>query len=482
MFLPRIALSSFNHSFWVCSIPMIKALRIIMAALVFISSFSGLAAAQSGSAPVVIRDTEIESVLKAWSAPLVAAAGLAPGSVDIIIVQNDQLNAFVAGGANVFLYTGLIEKTENPGELLGVIAHELGHIRGGHLIRSRQAMENASYEAMLGMVLGVGAAILTGDGGAAAAVGMAGRSQAERRFMAFSRVQESSADQSALTEMNQARMNPEGLLTFMQKLESQELMPVSQQSEYVRTHPLTRDRVDAIRTGVTQSAYAKTAMPAEWDEQHKRILAKLIGFSAADRVPWVYDDRDQSIAARYARTIAAYRQNRVEEALGMMDALLKDEPKNPYFHELKGQMLMDFGRLGPAKIALRRAVELKPDAALIRIMLAHALIEDSGNGRAKADIDEAINHLNRAQRDEQRSSRIHRLLATAYGYQGQEAEARLQLAEEAVLQRRYDEAKGLAESASGQLKEGSRSWLRAQDILAYIQQARKNTDDDDSSE
>lgn len=430
-------------------------------------------------APTVIRDSEIEAILQDWTAPLIAASGLAPGSVNIIVVQDSDINAFVAGGANIFIYTGLIEKTKNPGELIGVIAHELGHIRGGHLIRTREAMENASYESILGMVLGVGAAILTGDGGAAAAVSTGAQAQAMRRFLSFSRAQESSADQSALEEFNQAQMNPQGFMSFMQTLESQELLPASQQSAYMRSHPMTRDRIAAIEAGVNKSPYKEKPLPAAWDEQHARFLAKLIGFISPGRVAWEYDDRDQSLHARYARTIAAYRENRVDQSLKMVDQLLAEEPNNAYFHELKGQMLMDYGRLDAAKVSLRRAVELAPQAPLIRILYAHTLIENSRNGQNRADVNEAISQLNRAQRDESRSPRVHRLLATAYGYLGQESEAQLHLAEEAVLQRRYADAKRLAKTASGAMKQGSRSWLRAQDILSYVSAVEKQKDGDE---
>jgi predicted Zn-dependent protease len=429
---------------------------------------------RAGDSPVIIRDTEIESILQDWSAPLIAAAGLEPGSVHFVIVQDDQVNAFVAGGANIFLYTGLIKQTRNPGELTGVIAHELGHIRSGHLIRTREAMERASYESILGMVMGIGAAILTGDGGAATAVSMGAQSQAEGRFMAFSRIQESSADQAGLEFLNNAQENPEGFLTFMQQMESQELLPASQQSPYVRTHPLTRDRIDAIQRAVTASKYARKAIPASWIDQHARLLAKLNGFISPEKISWIYDDRDQSLPAQYARAIADYRENREDEALRRIDGLLKQEPQNPYFHELKGQMLMDFGHLDTAKVELRKAVDLDAKAPLIRILYAHALIEDSGNGQARQDVEEAINQLDRALRDEPRSAHSQRLLATAHGYLGNEAEAKVHLAEEAVLQRRFNDAKRLAESASGQLKEGSRSWLRVQDILSYIQQADKD--------
>lgn len=434
------------------------------------------APAHAGKSPTIIRDTEIEAILKEWSAPLLDAAGMEPGSVNFVIVQDDQVNAFVAGGANIFLYTGLIEKTRSPGELLGVIAHELGHIRSGHLIRTREALEHASYEAMLGMVLGIGAAILTGDGGAASAVAMGGRGHAEANFLSFSRIQESSADQAALEFLNGAQEDPAGLLSFMEQMESQELLPASQQMEYVRTHPLTRDRIDAIRKGVTGSAYAGKAGQAHWAEQHARFLAKLNGFIAPEKIGWVYEDRDQSLPARYARTIAAYRENRVDKALGLIDGLLQEEPQNPYFHELKGQMLMDFGQLEPAKLSLRRALELNAKAPLIRILYAQALIESSNNGARQPEVRDAVEQLTRALRDEPRSSFVHRLLATAYGYQGKEAEAKLHLAEEAVLQRRFDDARRLAESASGQLKEGSQTWLRAQDILSYIQYADKDKD------
>jgi predicted Zn-dependent protease len=459
-----------------------RAVPILLAEfLCFLTLFLTLSgAAQAQKSPSVIRDTEIEAILKEWSAPLVAAAGMDAGSVNFVIVQDPQVNAFVAGGANIFLYTGLIEKTRNPDELMGVIAHELGHIRSGHLIRTRQALENASYESMLGTILGIGAAILTGDGGAASAVALGTQASATTRFLTFSRIQESSADQAALEFLKAAQEDPRGFLTFMEQLESQELLPASQQSEYIRTHPLTRDRIDAIRKGVTTSPYHGKAGSERWAEQHARFLAKLTGFITPEKIGWAYDDRDQSVAARYARTIAAYRESRVDKALEMIDTLVNEEPQNPYFHELRGQMLMDFGRLEPAKVSLRRAIELNADAPLIRIMYAQALIESSNNGVRAADVQEAITQLNRAMRDEPRSPMVHRLLATAYGYRGMEAEAKLHLAEEAVLQRRFSDAKRLAESASGQLKQGSRSWIRAQDVLSVIQQADKDNKSDNN--
>jgi len=449
-----------------------RTIRLIVPLLALLGGFSGAANAQS-----IIRDTEIEADMAQWLKPVFDAAGMSPDQVKIIIVQDSQLNAFVAGGSNIFLYTGLLQKTENPGEVIGVVAHEMGHVTGGHLIRGRELMEQASYESILGMILGVGAAIATGDGGAAATIGAGTSSMAQRKFLSYSRAFESSADQAAMKFMEQAQVNPTGLETFMQKLEGQELRPTSQQSEYVRTHPLTRDRVEAIDLRVNQSAYKQKPYPAEWIAQHKMMLAKLNGFISPGQVAWIYDDRDTSIEAQVARATAAYRQDNVALALKLTDKLLAQQPDNPYFLELKGQMLVDFGRVKEAVPFYEKAVAKKPDAGLIRIALAHAQIETAGNDNAK--LKKAIDNLNTAMKTEPRATRIHRLLATAYGRSGDESRARLHLAEEALLQGRYDYAKEQANNALKGLKSGSADWIRANDILNYAK-AEKARDDYDS--
>lgn len=420
---------------------------------------------------MIIRDTEIEKMLRDWTEPVIRGAGLQPDAVNFILVQDSDINAFVAGGPNVFIYTGLLERSDNAGEVVGVIAHELGHISGGHLVRARGAMETASYESLLGMVLGLGAALASGDGNVGAAVGAGSQAAAMNRYLSFSRVQESSADQAALAYMGKAGINPVGLKTFMEKMETQELLPASQQNEYMRTHPLTRNRIDAMTAGYERSANRDKPLPAAWAEQHARMLAKLRGFIAPERVAWDYDPRDTGMASRYARAIAAYRQNNTADALRQMDELLRAEPDNPYFHELKGQMLVDFGRVQDALPSYSRALALDADAPLIRIAYAHALIEASDNQRAR--LDEAIGQLNRAVRDEPRSSRIYRLLATAYGRKGQEQVAKLYLAEEAILKRDYTYARRQAESALPGLEKGSREWIRAQDILNDVQRSQK---------
>jgi predicted Zn-dependent protease len=426
-----------------------------------------IAWAQSGARPVIIRDTEIEDTFRGWITPLLKVAGLNVESVNLVLVQSDQVNAFVAGGANIFIYTGLIDKTTGPEEIIGVLAHELGHIAGGHLIDTRDAMRKASYESILGMVLGVGTAIATGQGAAASAIMSGSSSIAQRNFMAHSRVNESSADQAALRFMEAAHINPSGLGSFLEKLESEELLPLDQQSAYMRTHPLTRERIADVETKAAASTYKDTDLRAEWKEQHARMKAKLSGYINPGRVPWVYDDRDQSVAARYARAVAAYRQNETGAAIKGIDALIATEPDNPYFHELRGQMLKDFGRVAEALPSYRKAVTLKPGAGLIRADLGHVLLESAGDN--KQTLQEAIDQLHRALQEEPRTSRIHRLLATAYGRLGQETQAKLHLAEEALLQGRFPYAKSQASAVQKTSSQGSREWIQAQDILSQAE-------------
>lgn len=429
-------------------------------------AFLSVIPAKASSGQTIIRDAEIERDIREWTSGVIAAAGMKPDQVNIVLIQSPQINAFVAGGSNIFIYTGLIQKTENPDEIVGVIAHELGHIAGGHLTRAGEVAKNASFEAMIGAVLGIGAAIATGDSNAAAAGIAIGQGQAMNGFLAHSRIQESSADQAGFRFLTAAGVNPSGLPSFLEKLASQELLPTSQQSLYARTHPLSRDRVDVMENKLQSSPLKDKPVPAEWINQYGRMKAKLLGFVTPQQVMYNYATSDASIPARYARAIAAYRMNKVNDALKLVDGLVQAEPKNPYFWELKGQMLFDFGRAAEAVGPYQKAVELDPGAGLIRIAYARALIESPGNSSQK--LNTAIENLKRAEKDEPRVSSIKRLLATAYGKMGKEAEARVYLAEESLMQGRRDEASRMANASLKQLPPGSPEKIRAQDIINEV--------------
>jgi predicted Zn-dependent protease len=361
--------------------------------------------------------------------------------------------------------------TDNVGQIVGVVAHELGHIAGGHLSRTAEVGKNASFEAMLGAIVGIGAAIATGDGNAAAAGISIGQGQAMNKFLSYSRVQESSADQAGFRFLTGAGLNPEGLPSFLDKLSDQELLPISQQSAFMRTHPLSRERVEALQHKVDESPLKAKTVPAEWDEQYARVKAKLLAFVTPQQIAYRYPSSDTSIPAQYARAISAYRLNQVDAALKQADNLIQREPQNPYFLELKGQMLFEFGKAAQSVPYYEKAVAAAPEAGLIRLALAQSLIESAGNNPQK--LQSAIDHLKRAEKDEPRSTQIKRLLATAFGRMGKEPQARVYLAEEALMRGRRDEASRMASATIKQLPAGSPESIRAKDIINTVGDADK---------
>jgi len=456
-------------------------MRILLAFMIFtllVPMFPLTVRAQEsgGRSMNLIRDDEIETYIRGWTKDVVHAAGLSPEQVNIILVQSPDVNAFVAGGANIFVYTGLITKTDNPGEVVAVIAHELGHIAGGHLTRGRDEQATASYEAMLATLLGVGAAVVSGDGSAAAAGAAIGQSTARSSYMAFSRVQESSADQAGMRFMQSAGINPTGMQTFLGKLASDELLPTSEQSLFSRSHPMSRDRIEVLRDKIEGSPLASKPLPAEWNDQYQRTKAKLMGFVSPQQVSYNYKSSDTGIPSTYARAIAAYRMSHLDEALKLTDQLLAKEPNNPWFLELKGQMLYEFGRSKDSLIPYEKALAAKPSAGLIRIAYAQSLIDTAGQGSNKSPdlLKKAIEQLKRAQLDEPKTPRVKRLLATAYGKMGDEVRARVYLAEESLMQGRKAEAASMAKSALAQLPAGSPEAIRAQDVISSVDGQRIN--------
>lgn len=413
----------------------------------------GRAAVAAGGGVTIIRDQEIEQALKTLALPIFRQAGLSPDAVRFILVQKDELNAFVAGGQNIFVYTGLILKTESAAELAGVLAHETGHIALGHLFRTHEAAENLSFQAILAQVLGVAAAIGTGSGAAGMAVASAGQTAALRGILTHSRTQESAADQAGVRFLTGGGLPVGGMQSFMEKLKSQELLPESRQSEYVRTHPLTQDRVDFLKEAASRAP--DPAPPADWGKLHARMKAKLTGYLYPDQA---LTDRSETPDARYARAFARYRKGEAEKALSLLDALIREEPSNPYLHETKGQILFETGKAAPAAAAYAEAVRLAPSAGLIREAYGRALLE---SGRPQ----EAIAALQKALVAEPRFSPIHYFLAIAYGKTGQEGLSRLHLAEKYAMEGRKDFAAREARLALEALPKTGASAQRARDIL-----------------
>jgi predicted Zn-dependent protease len=410
----------------------------------------------------LIRDAETEHIIRVLATPVWQAAGLSPDAVSIHIVNDPSLNAFVAGGQHIFLHTGLLERVTSPRQLIGVIAHETGHIAGGHLARGEEAIRDAMGTALLSILLGA-AAVVAGGGNAGPAVVAGGQHLAERSYLQFSRTQESQADQAAISYLDQVGMSSRGLVEFLKVLGDQEALLISRQDPYVRTHPISRERIDALSTRVNASPNANREASPEQVAMLRRVQAKLIGFlQPLGTTLQRYPESDTSAAARYARAIAYYRIPQLERALPLMDSLISEAPNDPYYLEMKAQMLFENGRAREAIPLLERAVALAPHEPLLRYALGQAQISTEDAALVKP----AISNLEVAVRDDPSNASVWYQLAIAYGRDGNLGMAHLASAERAIRVGRYVDARQQAERARQKLPPGSAAGLRADDIIA----------------
>lgn len=408
----------------------------------------------------ILRDAEIENTIRAYATPLFEAAGLNAKDVDIYLIEDPNINSFVAGGMNIFVNTGLIIKSKTPNQLIGVIAHETGHIADGHLARFTSHAENLSMAAIIATILGTAGAI-AGAGAAGAGAAIGSQAAAQNQLLSFSRSIEGAADQAGMSFLDRSGQSSKGLLQFFQYLEGEELLSTDRQDAWMRTHPLTEDRIQAVEQHVKSSQFSDAPDKPEFIEMHKRMVAKLIAFLGSPSATLVrYPDSDPSVAARYARAIAYYKIPDLGHALPLINQLIAQEPKNPYFYELKGQMLFENGRGAEAVAPYQKAVDLLPDSALLRMELGQVQVERNTAELVKP----AIANLQLATRREPNNSFAWSQLAIAYGRDGQFGLSALASAEAALANSNKAEARNQAARALKTLPRGSPGWLRAQDI------------------
>ena len=416
-----------------------------------------------------IRDAEIEDTIRLFGTPLFAVAGLEPSAVRVYLVKDPSLNAFVAGGQKIFINTGLLIAADSANQVIGVIAHETGHITGGHLARSQDALRDASAQSILAFVLGAAAAV-AGQGGAGKAIIAGGSTLAQRSFLKYSRVQESSADQAALTMLDETGQSAKGMLAFFDKLGDQEALLTASQDPYVRTHPLTRDRVDTIRTHVQRAPYSNVTERPEFVERHDRMRAKLIAFLRPPTETFrTYPATDNSLASRYARSIARHKKRETDKALALIQGLSAEHPKDPFFHEFHGQILFESGRAEAAVGPYEQAVALRPNEVLLRIGLGQAQVSVENDSHIEA----AIQNLRRAVQLAPGNPSAWRWLGMAYGRHGDIGLASLATAERYILTGKFRDAIGQANRAERSLAKGTPGWLRAQDLKAAAERAAK---------
>ncbi|MCD7061112.1 M48 family metalloprotease [Pelagibacterium xiamenense] len=426
-----------------------------------------------GAAPAqaqlsIIRDAEIEAMVADFAEPLLRAAGM-PRTPRIVIVNERRFNAFVTEEGDIYVNYGTILESPNPAALKAVLAHEIGHLAGGHVARLREQMELRARVQAVTMFMGIGAIAAASGSGAssdvsqmASAMIMASQSASINSLMAYRQGEESAADAAALRILEAAGQTPRGLVDTLTILMQNQVQRAGA-SGYLSTHPLAQDRLQQVELTARQSPYWSRGDSSADIQALDMAKAKLAGFlEGTATVANRYPNSNGSLAARYARVIAAYKAGGGVSALQIMPSLISAAPSNAYLRELYGQMLYELGRPAEALVPLRRAVELAPDATLIRILYGQALVGAGGT----SNLNEAILQLKRSAVAEPRNVRIHLLLSQAYGGLGMAGHASLAAAEAALWRGEASTARGLARQAQGQLPQGSPEWLRAGDILA----------------
>jgi len=420
-------------------------------------------AAQPVAAQSILRDAETEQLLKDMLAPLVEASELEVGNVEVVLINDGSINAFVAGGQVIYVHSGLIEAADSANEVQGVLAHELGHITAGHAVRFDERTKAANGITILSLLLGIGAA-LAGGGQAAIGVIAAGQQAAISSFLSFNRDQEAGTDLAGARYLAGAGISGKGMISFFEKLRGNEIRSGYSQSDeaaYARTHPLTGDRIQVLRGLLDKNAGWDTPPDPAIQERFARAKAKLSGYlSAPSRTLTAFPPSDNSIKAHYARAYAYHKDARVDLALAETDALLAAEPDNPWFLELKGQVLLESGRPVEALVPLRRATDLTLSQPLIAGLLGHALIATEN----EANFAEAENVLRASVQKDRYNPFAWYQLGVVYAARGDIPRAQLASAEQQVMNRLFPEAMRSAQAAEAALPYGSADWIRAQDV------------------
>jgi predicted Zn-dependent protease len=447
----------------------------LLARLLAFAALLGICA-QPAAAQSILRDAETEALLQDLVDPLVEAAGMPQGSVDVVLVQDPSINAFVAGGQRIYIQSGLINAADSANEVQGVLAHELGHITGGHSIRVYEGAGKATKIQLISLLASV-AAVLAGAPADAAMAGMAlGQQAALGSFLSFSRTQEASADAASVTFLSKAGITGKGSIAFFEKLQNYEYRYGYRQDDeagFARSHPLTGDRISRLEADFSKDAAWNTPPDPKLQARFERIKAKLYGYLAEPaRTLNAYPAYLTSVPARYARAYAYHKQSKMAEALAEADALLAAEPDDPYFLELKGQILLESGKPAEALDPLRQATRMTGNDPLIASTFGLALLgtEDSGH------LAEAEQVLKAAVARDRENPMAWYELGMVYGARGDIPRARLASAEQQIMSGSPSAALQNSEAAQHSLPQGSADWIRAQDMAlqarAELERAR----------
>jgi predicted Zn-dependent protease len=423
-----------------------------------------------GPALPLIRDAEIEGLMRLYTRPIFKAAGINPGAVRVYLLNDPRINAFVAGGQRIFINTGLLVQAKTPGQVIGVLAHESGHIAGGHLARLGIEVNRASTTAIIGTLVGVAAIVSGAAAGqnntakAGQGIMMGSQGLAQRNMLSYQRAMEAAADQAALKYLTGSGQSARGMIELFDKLANQSIATIQNVDPYVVSHPMPFDRIRNLETAAKKSPYYDRPDAPDLVLRHQLMQAKLHGFLDGPQIVFqIYPRSDTSMPARYARAIAMFRQGDTKNSIPIIKGLTDELPKNPYFWELLGQAQLEGGQPAKALPPLRQAVKLLPNSGLIQILLAQALIATEDPAHAR----EALKALRLAQKTEGEAPVVYSEMARAYAILGDFARADLATAESAWLRGDKALATQKAKAATKAFKTGTPEWTRANDILNF---------------
>ena len=417
----------------------------------------------------VIRDAEIEQLLRDYTRPVLRAAGLGQRNIRVVIINDRSFNAFVIDAKRIFVNTGALMDSEAPNQIIGVLAHETGHISGGHLSKLRAELANAETAMILAMLLGLGAvaasATSRGNVGGNPMAAIAGpQAMIMRSLLAYQRQQEEQADRAGVNFLTQSGQSAKGMYDTFKRFADQQLFAAHSADPYLQSHPMAAERIAALAEVAHTNPYWDKKDPPDLQLRHDMVRAKLFGYlDGPDTLSRRYPLGNNSLPARYARAVSAFRHTDVRGALAQIDSLIQTQPNNPYFLELKGQALVESGRAREALAPLRHAISLAPDPTLIHVLLGQALL----GANDPALVDEAVTSLRKALSNDQEIADAYDHLAIAYGRKGDLADADLASAQAAFNRGNLPTARQLAARAKGRFAIGSPGWVKADDIASF---------------
>jgi predicted Zn-dependent protease len=427
------------------------------------------AAAQENKGPSVIRDTEAEQLLRDYTRPILRAAGMEKQNIQMVIINQGVFNAFVADGRRIFVNYGAIMQSDTPNQIIGVMAHETGHLAGGHLAKMREQISQAQTQMIIAMLLGAGAMVAGAGGGnsglanAGAAMVSAPGEVIRRNLLSYIRQQEENADRAGVKFLTVTGQSARGMYETFKRFTEESLFAARGADPYVQSHPMPAARVAALEELARSSPYWDKKDDPALQLRHDMVRAKISAFmERQDTVNRRYPPSSTSLPARYARAIATYRHGDLRSALAQIDALIQQQPNNPYFHEVRGQALLEGGKPLEAIAPLRKAVQLSNNAPLIEMLLGQALVAADN----KAYTDEAIAILRAAVARESEAPIGFIQLAMAYGRKGDYAQADLASAQAAYLRGDNKTARELASRAKTRFAIGTPGWVKADDIVS----------------